>query len=198
MREGQGEDAVGTLTGRPDTSVMAHHPGEQDAAVDVSLGGVSIKIWDVSTALRIVDVFDQLTRGALARLPVESRPTIGGSVPEVVICAVQASAVSGRIVQHSDGDRAVVRIGRLILHLRDREAFGAVSAVFRESLIVANTAFAQITLPAQRSAVETASRVFASHRARRTSGSRTMRTGRAWPPAAPSPGRSNTGERQLE
>lgn len=203
QRDRLGVDVIRTLTGPQVTSVSAHHPGARDASVTVRLAGVSVRMWDAATSARVVRVFDQLTREVLARLPREINrlgihPAMGPREPEVVICAVAASTAAGR-VQHLNRDvAAVVRIGRVVLDLRDREAFGAASSVFREAHSVANAAFARIMIPAQRSAIETASRAFASHRARRTPSSRASRTGRAWPPtAAPGQARSHSGERWL-
>lgn len=211
QRDRRSTDVVCSLAGSQETVATAHRLGEQGASVSVQIGGAVIRMWDVDTARRIVGVWDQLSRDALRCLPRVSSQWERGTAgqverPAALICAVGASAVSGWIVRPPGGLVAVVvRVGRALLEVRDREAFGSAASVFREAESIANTTFATIAVPSPRTeaaatasrAFATASGAFASHRAPRTFGSRTPRTGRAWPPtAAPGQARSNSVERR--
>lgn len=177
------------LVGMQDIAAMAHHEKTDSAAVSVRIGKALIYMHDART----VHAFQRLWRGMATNaenLPQRFAsdvmvPTVGMLEPGVLINAAGAPAATARLVRVA-GAHTYLRVnyGRLLIQVRDREAFTSTAMGIRQAVTLAAGCFPAEDERLLADAFKVVSKALPAHRpaARRLGGS-PVRTGRDWPPS---------------
>lgn len=164
---GQAIKVVVSLVGPQETSVQAHRPGTDGAAVSVRVGGSLIYIHDAETATTFRRAWESGVRQARS-LPVQGdltrvMPVSGLAEPAVMMEAAESPPAGARM-ERTPGrpSRLWMTLGRIGFDVYDHAAFHSTMAAFRRADRLAATVFPPT--PEQRAceqAARTASRLFA-------------------------------------
>lgn len=190
-RTRQAVSVIVSLIGLQDTTVVAHRPGTDGAAVSVRVGGALVYMNDAETVSTVARTWNAMHRSAIA-LPPEGdpkrvTPVRGVAEPSVMVEMGGSPPVFARL-ERPVGQNSYLRVsvGRVIFDVRDRAAFGSTVMAFRRAEELATTAFLPTSLrTARERAASTAARAFAAPApARRPAPAVARRTVATPPPAA--------------
>ncbi|MHA6631679.1 hypothetical protein ACU61A_40115 [Pseudonocardia sichuanensis] len=164
---GQAIKVVVSLVGPQETSVQAHRPGTDGAAVSVRVGGSLIYIHDAETAATFRRAWESGVRQARS-LPVQGdltrvMPVSGLAEPAVMMEAAESPPAGARMERRpGHPSRLWMTLGRIGFDVHDHAAFHSTLAAFRRADRLAAKVFPPT--PEQRAceqAARTAGRLFA-------------------------------------
>ncbi|WP_433274027.1 hypothetical protein ACQPZA_24185 [Pseudonocardia xinjiangensis] len=134
------------LAGLQDTTVMAHRPGTDGAAVSVRVGGALVYMHDAATVATFARTWDEMKPSAslLVRAtdPKSVAPIRGMAEPAVMFEAVDSPPVFARLERPvGQPSRLRVTLGRVMFDVRDEAAFRSTAMAFRRAEELAASAF---------------------------------------------------------
>jgi hypothetical protein len=158
-----------SLAGPQETSVTAHRPGTDGAAVSVRVGAALLYVNDAATVSRLARIWDTSGRNVSRLLPREADVTKGMSVrgmaePAVMVDAAASTPAFARL-ERPVGRPCHLRVtvGRIMFDVRDLAAFRTTVMAFRQAEAYAATAFLPVPAGTARAcAAEAAGRAFAA------------------------------------
>ncbi|MGD9990528.1 hypothetical protein [Pseudonocardia sp.] len=166
QRNRQAVSVIVSLVGLQDTTVAAHRPGTDGAAVSVRVGGALVYMHDAATVSLVARTWNDMERQALL-LPREGdtkrvTPVRGVAEPAVMVEMKGCPPVFARL-ERPVGKNSYLRVstGRVLFDVRDLPAFRSTLLAFRRAEEVAATTF--LPRPAQTArerAASTAARAF--------------------------------------
>lgn len=193
QRSRQAINVAVVLMGLQDTTVAAHRPGTEGAAVSVRIGSALLYVADAETASRFTGAWRSVATAAERHLPRQGNPARATPMPGVAEPAVMVDAAGSppafaRLERPAgQASHARVVLGRIMFDVRDLAAFRTTALAFdRVEELSASTFLPRPVEPtAKQRAARTAGRFFVapakdSRRQRREA----TRSGPAAAPAA--------------
>lgn len=194
QRSRQAINVAVVLMGLQDTTVAAHRPGTEGAAVSVRIGSALLYVSDAETASRFTGAWRSVATAAERHLPRQGNPARatpmpGVAEPTVMVDAAGSPPAFARLERPAgQASHARVVLGRIMFDVRDLAAFRTTALAFeRVEELSASTFLPRRVQPAAKQlAARTAGRFFVapakeSRRQRRGA----TRSGPAAAPAAP-------------
>jgi hypothetical protein len=165
-RTRQAVSVVVALVGLQDTTVVAHRPGTDGAAVSVRVGGALVYMHDAATVSSVARTWNTIASTARL-LPREGdakrvEPVRGVADPSVMVELADSPAVFARM-ERPPGRNSYLRValGRMMFDVRDVGAYSSTLMAFRRAEELAATAFLPTrAVSAREQAARAAARAF--------------------------------------
>lgn len=145
-RNRQAVSVLVALVGLQDTTVVAHRPGTDGAAVSVRVGGALVYMHDAETVSAVARTWN-VSRGAVRLLPREGdakrvEPVRGVADPTVMVELSDGPVVFASL-ERPPGRSSYLRValGRVMFDVRDLGAYQSTMAAFRRAEELGASAF---------------------------------------------------------